>query len=189
MTFVCTSISILVSQLHSEANHNENEGAEMISSEYFVILWLIPVTLFIIIPLSICFCWLAVRCLKDLTGGKIPFIDFFSNQYFDANAGVQKRKEPRASIDKGLTANINDGINSFNGIVANISSMGLCIKEIPENITIASEKVSIVIRNGEEEMQVVGRLCWQYLQESRGRILGLEVTQSTDNWGEYVMSH
>lgn len=158
-------------------------------SEYIVILWFIPVTLFIVIPLSICFCWLAIRCVMDLADGEIPFIEYFSRRYYIKTEGVQKRREPRASIEKRLLADISDGINSFTGLVENISRMGLCIRDVPENISIANEFLSVVIRTGADEMQVVGRPCWQYLQQPKGRKIGLEITSSSSNWNDYVLFH
>lgn len=161
----------------------------MLASEYVVVLWLIPVTLSIIIPLAVCFAWLAVKFGRDLAVGRIPFIDYSTRPDYVIAEGGQRRKEPRVSVQKQLVAEITDGVTSFSGLVANISRMGMCIMGIPESIPVSAELVSVVIRNGPDELYIVGRPRWQNPHQSNARMMGLEITRSSEDWNEYVESY
>lgn len=115
-------------------------------------------------------------------------MEHFSRQYSTKAPGTQQRREPRTDIEKRLPADISDGINSFTGTVANISRMGLCINDLPETMSVSSELVSVVIRKGADELQLVGRPCWQYLQHPKRKTIGLKITSSHVDWNAFIFT-
>lgn len=42
-------------------------------TEYFIFLWLLPVTVFIILPLTASVVWSVIFSLKEFTAGRLPF--------------------------------------------------------------------------------------------------------------------
>lgn len=161
----------------------------MISSEYFVLLWLIPVTLCIIIPLAICFGWLTARLGRDLAAGRIPFNEYFSRRHFVMAESQQRRKEQRVSVQKQLMAEITDGVTTISGMVANISRMGMCIMGIPASMTESGGPLTVVIRNSPVEMQIVGVPRWRNPRQPGGTAIGMAITSSPADWDEYVESY
>ena len=160
----------------------------MDTSSWIVSLWLVPVTLFIFIPLAICFCWLAIRCIKDLVALKIPFYDYFANRFYLAAEGVQRRCERRMALSERCTAVLSDGKNTFVSLVANISQMGLCVMELPSTVPVAAGKLSVMIQVGSEVMTISADPRWLVAQEM-GRVLGLRITDDNPTWNTFVASH
>lgn len=160
-----------------------------LSSEYFVLLWLIPVTLCIIIPLAICLVWLAVRFGRDLAAGRIPFAGYVTLRNYLIEKGLRRRKEQRVSVRKQLVAEISDGVTTFSGLLVNISRMGMCIMRIPPSMIVSDGPVTVVIRNSPAGMQIVGRPRWQNMQQPGGKAMGMEITGPPEGWDEYVESY
>jgi len=160
----------------------------MDTSSFIVALWFVPVMLFLFIPLAICFCWLAIRCIRDLAAMKIPFYDYFASRYYFAAGGVQRRCEKRIALKKRYTAVISDGKNTFDGLVANISSMGMCIMDVPAAVPVTEGQLSVTIQNGKELMIVAADPRW-LVEQKMGRALGLRITDDHPTWNDFVFSH
>lgn len=161
----------------------------MISSEYFVLLWLIPVTLCILLPLAICFGWLAARFGRDLAARRFPFAEYFSRQHFVMAESPRRRKEQRVSVQKQLVAEITDSVSTFTGLVANISRMGIGITGIEASMTESDRPLTVVIRNSPDQMQIIGRPRWRNSLQPGGKAMGMEITGPPAGWNEYVESY
>lgn len=159
----------------------------MDGSSYIVSLWFVPVTLFILIPLALCFCWLAIRCIRDLADLKVPFYDYFSTRYYLAAEGVQRRREKRRAMTKECTAIISDGRNTCSGRLANISFMGLCVHSVPAAAPAMGNQLSVAIQNGGEIMTLTAMPCWLH-ENKMGRMLGLEISEEHPLWSSFVVS-
>lgn len=157
-------------------------------SSLIVALWFVPVTVFLFIPLAICFCWLAIRCVRDLVALKIPFYDYFASRYYLAAEGVQRRSETRIAVNKRYTAVISDGKNTFVGLVANISRMGMCLMEIPAPVPVTEGRLSVIIQHGSEQMTMAADLRW-LAEQKAGRTLGLKIADDHPTWNDFVFSH
>lgn len=74
----------------------------LFSTEYVVFLWLLPVTLFIILPLFLSAVWLTAFCLKELAAGRIPFVSEYMSSHYSATKGLHQKKS-QENIHGGLT--------------------------------------------------------------------------------------
>lgn len=159
----------------------------MASSMFFVALWLLPLTIFLLLPLAICFGWLGYRCIRDVAAGEIPFIEYFSRRYY-VQTEVQRRREARRAIGDQLSAIITAGNSTFQGVVADVSTMGLGLAAIPDAIPATEPLVSVLIEQGKEQVQLVARPCWQLGDSGSGRRAGLEIADCSPSWSEFVYS-
>lgn len=160
----------------------------METSSFIVALWFVPVTVFLVIPLGICFCWLAIRCLSDLVNLKIPFYDYFAGSYYLPAAGVQRRCEQRIPLSRRCTAVISDGKNSFVGLVANISQMGVCVMDIPATVPVTEGTLSVVIQDGRQVINLAAEQRW-LVEQKMGRMLGLRIAGDNQPWHDFVVAH
>jgi len=161
----------------------------MDTSSLIVALWFVPVTLFLFIPLAIFFCWLAIRCIRDLVALKIPFYDYFASWYYFAVGGIQRRCEKRIALKKRYKAVISDGKNTFDGLVANISRMGMCIMDVPATVPVTEGQLSVMIQNGSEEVMTMSADPRWLVEQKVGRMLGLRITDDNPTWNNFVFSH
>ena len=82
----------------------------LFSTEYIVYLWLVPVTLFIILPLFMSVVWLIGFCLKEFVVGRIPFLSEYRNSHFSAKDGLHQNKTAEKSKQDSLEAEIEGGL-------------------------------------------------------------------------------
>lgn len=160
----------------------------METSSFIVALWFVPVTVFLVIPLGICFCWLSIRCLSDLVKLKIPFFNYFAGRYYLPAASVQRRCDKRFPLSTRCTAVISDGKNTFDGLVANISQMGMCIMDIPASVPVTEGPLSVVFQDGRQVINLVADQRW-LVEQKMGRMLGLKIIGDNQPWRDFVVAH
>lgn len=159
----------------------------MISSTLIVALWFLPVTLFILIPLAICFCWLAYQAVRDLAAGDIPFAAYFSTRHY-VEGKVQRRREPRVPLNERLVAVVSDGRTSFTAMVTNVSRMGMCLSDLTGSMPISRQMFSVLITAGAQQLELVAEPRWQADREQNSSVVGMQITDSPTLWNDFVFS-
>lgn len=161
--------------------------AMVIISEYIVVLWMLPVTVFLILPLCIFIMNLLFTSSRHMA---LKLRDVSSNRHAGQPAAEARdsRKDQRIAV-KGLRADISDGITTYNGLVANISKLGICLKDVPEKLSTSRSLLSIIIHSSSGNFKIVARPRWNQLQANSGKTIGVEIASSPDNWGDFVLSH
>ncbi len=156
-------------------------------SSLLLILITMPLTIFIVMPLAILACWLMYQPIKLL----IPYpaleeavgADLLS--FSDVKA--EKRSERRHPIEE-LRAKIADENGVYDGIVANISKAGICLKHLPERLSASTERLSVIIKG-----KTGGYCCffspsWETQDGIQGKVIGGKIYNTKQNWFEFVHS-
>lgn len=78
----------------------------LFSTEYIVYLWMLPVTIFIILPLLISAVWLTAFCIKELSAGRIPFVSQYLNSHYSAKDGLHPHPTHRNFPNDTLQAEL-----------------------------------------------------------------------------------
>ncbi|WP_163339305.1 hypothetical protein [Desulfopila sp. IMCC35008] len=147
---------------------------------FIAILWFAPLILFIILPLATLAIWLGVESILKVTRALSPA----------KIAGPQvseKRKTSRINV-KNLRVDISDGLGTCSGLVENVSRMGLCIKNVPDSLSISNALLSIVVRDQETSYRVVARPRWEKWHPSGVKTIGAELASYPKNWNAFVMA-
>lgn len=99
-----------------------------------------------------------------------------------------RREFPRVDI-KNLRADISDGLASYSGRVTNISSHGLCLRDLPEKLPDSRSLLSVVVQGQIESYRIVARPRWTSVQKNKDKTLGVEIASSPTGWQKFVSSH
>ena len=157
-----------------------------ISTEYFVLLWLMPVTLFIIMPLAVGTGWLTVAAARDIARGRIPFISDYLRGVYSADGGVQKRAEQRHYLADPVPVQLVNGSRSTSGFISNFSNSGLCIEGITETIAASGDYVKLMLGEAEKLFSLDVEPRW-VLAGDRGHTSGMRVVGDSTAWQNYVI--
>lgn len=99
-----------------------------------------------------------------------------------------RREFQRVDI-KGLRADISDGLASYSGRVTNISSHGLCLRDLPEKLSDSRALLSVVVQGDIENYRMVARPRWTSVQKNKDKTLGVEIASAPTGWQKFVSSH
>ncbi len=160
----------------------------LISTEYFVFLWLLPVTLFIIMPLTVGLFWLTASIVKMLAFSRVTHAEkAMKSQYIKAPM-LQRRGEERQVPEKELVVHVYDGASSSRGQIANVSLHGVCVQGVSSLISSARAEMTVVLSEAAGKLRLQGKTCWTSMGESGPVTLGLAIAEPTDEWRNFVMS-
>lgn len=147
---------------------------------YIAILWCAPLILFIILPLGTLIIWLSAQGVLKATRALSP-TKMASPQV------LEKRKTDRINV-KNLRVDISDGLGTCSGLVENVSRMGLCIKNVPESLSISNALLSVVVRDQGASYRIVARPRWEKWHPSGVKTIGAELASYPKNWNTFVMA-
>lgn len=160
--------------------------AMVMISDYIVLLWMAPAMVLLIMPITI---FTTAALFKAARSLAVTMRRAFTRRNNRQSAkGEDTRQSGRISI-LGLRADISDSMTSCTGLVANISRMGLCLKDVPERFSISRSFLSINIHGRSANYRLVARPRWERFQSVRGKTIGLEIARAPDNWDEFLVSH
>lgn len=153
------------------------------TANYIVVLWLLPVTIFIVLPILIGFSWLVFRGVKDLLRGRIPFVSDYLENYYTP-AGLHKRQEVRHYLDQPVEVELTSHNGTFRGVLTNISSKGFCIEKITDFIS--DQYVHFTVNLGKifDGFVVQGAPKW-VLQGEKSHSVGFHLINHTPEWEKY----
>lgn len=155
-------------------------------AEYIVFLWLLPATLFIILPLTAGAGCLAVSAVRDITRGRIPYMgDSFVSSH-NGYGGEQKRGEQRHYLADPVPVTLVNGSRSTGGFIANFSMTGLCIEEITETVAEAGEYVRLLVEEAGKLRSIEAEPRWVLAGEGGGQTSGMRVVGGLTGWNQFV---
>ncbi len=131
-----------------------------ILTECFVLLWLLPVTLFIILPLTVGAGGLAYAAARGIVNGKIPFISDHQGSSYSTGDMVQKRGEQRHYLADPIAVTLVNGSRSSNGFISNFSNNGICIEGITEVIAASGEYLNLLVGEVGKLISLDAELRW-----------------------------
>ena len=147
-------------------------------SGHIVYLWLIPAVLFVGLPLISLLIWMGVQGIREFARPPTPAEK-------KEQPSHNKRKSERFAV-RNMRAEISNGLGSCNGLVDNISKMGLCIKNVPESLSVSNALLSVVVTDRKETYRVVARPRWEHWSSSGVKTIGAEIASHPQNWQDFV---
>lgn len=153
-------------------------------AQYIVLLWLLPVAP-ILLSLLLCFVWLfLVRLPLILLAPLLNLLKRILALFFRR---YELRRTPRRKT-RDLRAIIVDGTTTYSGQVSDVSSAGLCIRDIPTSFSTSRSLLSIIVQHGSTQQRLVARPRWLKQQRNRGMTIGAEIAIAPDQWQDFVLS-
>lgn len=156
-----------------------------ILTEYIVLIWLLPATLFLLLPLCALITQVIFTAAKN-TASQLRKLWIRQRRNKATNQTSELRKVSRKATTE-LRAEISDGRSSYRGLVANISQEGVCIKDIPDTFSNSRKLLSIIVRTTTTHYRLVARPCWEKHEIDRGKTIGAEIAIAPDNWKDFVL--
>ena len=157
-------------------------------TDNIVLIWLIPVTLFIIIPLLISFAWVILHITRELANGRIPFVPEYLRSYYTRENGLQKRQENRIALEKPIDIALLSEHGQSEGILTNISSKGFCVEELADFISEQYTHFTLKLGESMEEFVIQAAPKWFRLQDGR-HSAGFALVKGTADWEKYYQEH
>ncbi len=142
-------------------------------ANYIVYLWLIPIFIFIFLPLTLTTAALVKTLAQRLLVAK-------------EMTAEEKRKHPRFSSSNDTFARITVGDKTCTGLVCNISKTGVSLKHLPEIMSHEIDKLSVVIHHYGIDYTMLFKTKWTELTES-GRRLGAEIDSTSADWSKFLL--
>ncbi len=143
-----------------------------------VSLWLLLLFLQLLLPLAMLCGWLLV---------KSP-VYFSSLSPASSNAEEGKDLEKRAFRRihaNNLRIKVSDGKEFFNGVVCNISRLGICIMGLPDKIYQKEKHLSAVVDHDEGSYSLQIAPIWRVSKDSGIRI-GASIIYAQEEWFDFV---
>lgn len=157
-------------------------------SEYLSNTWIIPAEIISLTLLFIFATWFVSRYFKAIKISS-PFFPCLQSQItHEEHFKNDIRQHQRIEVD-GIRADISDGKSSYSGLITNISTLGLCIKNVPDTLSTSRSFLSIIVRGSKEEYRIVARPRWEQAQNNIGKTIGAEIASSPNSWSDFILSH
>lgn len=156
------------------------------TTNYIVILWLLPVTIFIIIPLSFGFIWLIIHAVNDLLHGKIPLVTDFLKRYSKREQGFQRRREERSYLGSRIEVELSHEERKIKGVLTNISPKGFCVEQLTDHIHDMYDDFSLILIKNKSALRIKGVPRW-LVQDNQNHSVGFRVIEKTPGWEKYCM--
>jgi hypothetical protein len=161
----------------------------LISTEYFVFLWLLPVTLFIIMPLAVGLVWLTASLVRQLTSNRVPHVTAHAKSLSFGSAGrSQRRGEDRQVPGKEIMVHVSDGANSSRGQIANVSQHGICVQGVSSLLSFTCAEVTVVLSEAAGKLRLQGKTCWTRMSDRGPVTLGMVIVEPSDEWRNFITS-
>ena len=143
--------------------------------DLIIYLWLFPIALLLIIPLS-----LAAANLS------LGMLHIFSRKS-DKISEQEKRQHPRVASSENTVAEITIGDTTCTGLVCNISKFGIKLKNLPEVLSNEIDKITVTVR----QYGIIGHdltiMPKWILQTDSGYQMGAEIADAPAGWGDYLL--
>lgn len=146
-------------------------------SEYFAYLWLVPVSLFIFVPLCIGLGNLVLSLARSgCPTEKNP-------------ANEEKREYQRFIPEEGNTVEVkmvgNSCTSICTGILCDISKVGISLKELPLMFLDKVEQLTVIVRGYEEDHTLLVRPRWS-LATASGNQIGAQIEGASSGWHQFL---
>ncbi len=151
--------------------------------EINIYLWLLPLILFLLVPLSM------------TMGGRIGklsnrVIAIFTGQSSHTeipstrDREKDKRRHPRIKI-ASTTISVTDGCIFSTAVVENISEFGICLKDLPEPLYKNADILTIFSNDDKTIPTLRIKPKWERTVERRGKTIGAAIVEISDEWSSF----
>ena len=142
-----------------------------------VCLWLLPIA-------GLVFILLVLLCVSFSLHIARPLFGSSETRSQRRKIRHEKRAHRRVYADD-LKVDVSDGIDFFNGIVCDISKLGICIMGIPEKLFKKTDRLTVVVDSQGETYAFHVMPRWQRSGVA-GRQIGASIEYAPDGWYEFV---
>ena len=98
---------------------------------------------------------------------------------------MEKRKHMRIAM-KTLSVDAYDGIGFFSGGVSDVSSLGLCLTDLPNHLKEHKKILTIVVSAREEHFKMTVMAKWSIKGGVR-KSVGVKIINAPWEWTEFIM--
>lgn len=146
-------------------------------SEYFAYLWLVPVSLFLFIPLGL---------------GMGNLLLSFTRMCCPAETSPEKEEKRRhqrfipeigSSVEVKMVGNSCTSICS--GLLNDISKVGISLKELPVMFLDRVEHLTVIVRGYGENHTLLIRPKWS-LATASGNQIGAQIESASSGWNQFL---
>ncbi len=136
-------------------------------------LWLVPVLLFLFIPLAITM---------------VGFSRLLARRFLSTKRilGKEKRRHPRFDSCEDTYAEITVGDTTCTGLVCNISKLGISLKDLPDKFSDEIDRLTVVIRDYGIDHNLLVKPKWVTVTET-GNHIGAEIDTASPGWSKFLM--
>jgi hypothetical protein len=154
--------------------------------ELVVYLWMFPIFAMVVLPALWSCSRLFYRSMERMRLSDIRgFIDFSSSQ--EEIRTDERREQNRIQIE-GPKAVVAQQTKCCKTQVANLSSNGLCLCNVPKRMfEDANGRLNVVLRTNERDYQLPVKPKWRKATE-RGFVIGTEITELPSGWNNFIHS-
>ena len=139
--------------------------------------WILPVLFFAIIPLVFLGISLAAQLISYLL---LPS----QRRGLTREIRSEKRAHRRIHADD-MRVDISDGVDVSNGLVCDISKLGICIMGIPERLFKRAARLAVVVDSHGETFSLHVMPKWQR-GGAAGKQIGASIEYAPDGWSDFV---
>lgn len=140
--------------------------------DLIIYLWLIPIFLFLILPLILAFGKFLLNLTRRLAQDS-------------KTKTKEKRLYPRISSLDNTVAEIFMGDTTCTGLICNISKFGIKLKDIPEKFSDKFDKLTIVFRKYGVDHNLTIEPKWVSKTDS-GQQMGAKIAAVPSGWGDFI---
>ncbi len=141
--------------------------------ELIIYLWFLPLTIWILIPLSLGAVGLSLHLVQRLL--------FFTREDTD------KRRSTRYNISP-VRVNVTDGNHFHAATINNISTLGICLKNLPKKIFDKAERLTVIINEKEQNHHTLYVQPVWTTTGSSGRKLGARIETASSQWFNFLQN-
>jgi len=149
-----------------------------------VFLWLLPLFGFIILPLLWSIAGMLYRAIERSRLGEISGYVSLNNRDDADTEEDENRGRPRIHLEGG-TACIDEERGCCKAAVADISKRGICLKHVPEKMSLESDPIRLVVRTRQKDYTMTATPVWKKLTR-KGYVIGAEINQISETWKNFV---
>ena len=94
------------------------------------------------------------------------------------------RNYPRFQL-KNMSVDVSDGRGFYSGFIGDISKFGLCLKQIPSDLSDEYNRLTVVVAKDDANFRLIVRPRWENL-DGFTKDIGVRIVESSPEWKQYV---
>lgn len=158
----------------------------MYDAEFMIYLWLLPVVLFVVIPLLM----LPLGLMRNFfSTAKKTAASSETAELEEQERGYEKERREFPRIEaRGVVAHISDGKNCCQGEVRDISQPGICLVSPSNILDKGAENLGVLVTGEGDRIQLLLKPKWKHHKGEQHHIGG-EVADNLENWREFAVRY
>lgn len=149
-----------------------------------VYLWFVPVVGFIVLPLFWSLLGMLYRAVERSRLVDIRGYVVLKNQAVRGERVANNRSRSRIYVEEGRAC-IDEERDCCRASVSNISQHGICLKDIPEKMSLESSPLRVVFRTRQKDYIFTAKPVWKKMSQ-KGYVVGAEIERIPNGWKDLV---